>query len=112
MPGWPCVIEEQCSPSCDPRPPASTPINSTPGAPTNAVNIPIALLPPPTHATTTCGSTPVDVGELHPGLVADHALEVAHEQRERMRSDDRADDVVGVAHRAPPSRGAPRSPPP
>ncbi len=30
-------------------------------------------------------------------LVADHALEVAHERRERRRADARADDVVGVA---------------
>ena len=57
-PGWPCVSDEQCSPSCEPRPPASTPISRTPGAPTNAVNMPIALLPPPTQATTTSGSPP------------------------------------------------------
>ena len=45
-------------------------------------------------------------------LVADHALEVAHELRERVRPDDRADDVVGVRDAWRPSRGAPRSRPP
>ena len=34
---------------------------------------------------------------LRARLVADHALEVAHDRRERRRADARADDVVGVA---------------
>ena len=35
---------------------------------------------------------------LRARLVADHPLQVPHQQREGMRADDRADDVVGVAH--------------
>src|SRR4029079_1658249 len=36
---------------------------------------------------------------LRAGLVADHALQIAHEHREGMRSHDRADHVVSGAHR-------------
>ena len=39
-------------------PPASTPIRRTPRSSTNASKMPIALLPPPTHATTAVGSRP------------------------------------------------------
>ncbi len=101
-PGCPWVIDEQCSPSPMPRPPASTPIRRTPGAPTKAVNMPIALEPPPTHATTTSGSAPSRSAYCAACLVADHPLQVAHELRERMRPDHRADDVVGVGHRGRP----------
>ena len=34
------------------------------------------------------------LAQLHPGLVADHALEIADERGERMGSRDRAEDVV------------------
>ena len=41
-----------------PSPPASTPTSSTCSSSRNAVNVPIALEPPPTHATTRAGSRP------------------------------------------------------
>src|SRR4249920_1075152 len=41
---------------------------------------------------------PLALAELHPGLVADHALAIAHERGERMGSRDRAEDVVRVDH--------------
>ena len=43
------------------------------------------------------GQPPGLVEDLRAGLVADHALQVAHERRERRRADARADDVVRVA---------------
>ena len=49
---------------------------------------------------------------LRARLVADHALEVAHQRRERRRADARADDVVGVADVGRPSRGSRPRPPP
>ena len=73
-----------------------------------AVKVPIALLPPPTQATTRSGSAPVRLEHLRARLVADHALEVAHERRVGRRADRRADDVVGRRRRSRPSRGSPR----
>ena len=46
------------SSAAGPTPPASTPNNRTSGTPTNAVKMPIAFDPPPTHATTYSGSEP------------------------------------------------------
>ncbi len=60
--------------------------------------MPIALLPPPTHARTYSGSALVASAYWRLGLVADHPLQVAHQLRERVGTDDRADDVVGVPH--------------
>ena len=41
-----------------PRPPASTPISRTASSPAKGWNMPMALLPPPTQATTTSGRRP------------------------------------------------------
>ena len=58
--------------------------------------MPIALEPPPTQATTASGSRPVRSSTCCPRLVADDPLEVAHHVRERVRTGDGAEDVVGV----------------
>src|SRR5271154_6343656 len=98
-----------------PSPPASQPTSRTPASGMKAWNTPMALEPPPTHATTTSGSLPVrsrtcwrepppprpaprpapphDVGEparqveaLLAGLHVDDPLEVPHHHRERVRA--------------------------
>src|ERR1700674_5231098 len=53
-------MEAACAPLSSPRPPASTPTSRT-GSSTNGAKIPMALLPPPTHATTAVGNRPVSV---------------------------------------------------
>ena len=77
-------------------PPASTPISRTPASSMKPSKMPMALLPPPTQATTTSGSRPACVEHLPPRLAADHRLELAHHQRVRMRPERRAEQVVGV----------------
>ena len=69
-----------------PRPPASTPIRRTPGAPTNAVNMPIALRAAADARDDDLGIAAQPLGVLGARLVADHPLQVAHELRERMRA--------------------------
>src|SRR4030067_1016061 len=54
-----------CLPVASPRPPASTPMSRTFFRPRKGVKIPMALLPPPTHATTAAGNPP-PLGEPHP----------------------------------------------
>ena len=54
----------------------------------NAWKTPIALLPPPTQATTASGSRPVSVEHLLARLHADDPLEVADHHRERVRAAD------------------------
>ena len=61
----------------------------------NAVNVPIAFDPPPTHATTKSGSLPSRSSRhLRARFVADDALELAHHPRERVRTHRRAEAVV------------------
>ena len=48
------------------------------------------------------------VRALAPGLLADDPLELADHPRVGVRAHDRADAVVGVVHRRPPSPGSPR----
>ena len=62
----------------------------------NALNSPMALLPPPTHATTASGSRSARCRICAPGLDADDRLEVPHDVRERFGSGDGAQQVVGV----------------
>ena len=64
-----------------------------------AVKMPIAFEPPPTQATHAVGQAPVALEHLRARLVADHALEVAHDRRVRRRADGRADHVVGGRRR-------------
>ena len=45
-----------------------------------------------------CRQAPLPLEDLRPGLVADHALQVAHERRVGRGTDDRADHVVGALH--------------
>ena len=52
--------------------------------------MPIALLPPPTQATTMSGSRPDLLEHLAPRLAADDRLELADHQRIRMRAERRA----------------------
>ena len=77
-------------------PPASTPISRTPASSMNASKMPMALLPPPTQATTTSGRRPACSSICCARLAADHRLELAHHQRIRMRAERRAEQVVGV----------------
>ena len=70
-----------------PSPAASTPISSTSASSTNGTKMPIALEPPPTQAITRSGSRPGPLEHLRARLVADHALEVAHDRRVRRRAD-------------------------
>ena len=58
--------------------------------------MPMALLPPPTQATTASGSRPAWREHLAAGLEADHRLELADHERVRMRTEGRAEQVVGV----------------
>ncbi len=59
--------------------------------------MPMALEPPPTQAQIASGMVDaVPVLQLLLGLLADDLLEVAHHGRERMRSRDRAEQVVRV----------------
>ena len=99
-------MDAACRPVSTPSPPASKPTSRTSGSATNAVKIPIALEPPPTHAATASGSRPHALEHLLAGLVADDPLVLAHHQRERVRPGDRAEHVVRrvdvgdpVAHR-------------
>ena len=81
-----------------PSPAASTPISSTSASSTNGMNVPIAFEPPPTQAIARSGSRPGLVEQLRARLVADAALEVAHQRRVRRRPDARADHVVRGVH--------------
>ena len=58
--------------------------------------MPMALLPPPTHATTMSGSRPACSSDLLARFAADHRLELADHQRIRMRAERRAEQVVRV----------------
>ena len=58
--------------------------------------MPIALLPPPTHATTSLGRRPNRSRHCAPRLDADHLLKLAHHIRIRMRADHAADHVERV----------------
>ena len=64
------------------------------------MKIPIALEPPPTQATTRVGQPALALEQLRARLVADHALQVAHERRVGRRADDRADHVVRALRRS------------
>ena len=95
-----------------PSPPASTPISSTSlvveerGEDADRVR---AAADAGDHAR---GQPPLALEHLRARLVADHALQVAHERRVGRRPDDRADHVVRALRRSRPSRGSPpRSPP-
>ena len=57
---------------------------------------PMALLPPPTQATTTSGRRPACSRICARASRADHRLELAHHQRIRMRAERRAEQVVRV----------------
>ena len=102
----PPVSDAAWRPVSMPSPPASTPISRTLACGMYGWKMPIALEPPPTHAMTASGWRPACSRHLRHALVADHALEIAHHHRVRMRAGDGADDVervldVGhpVAHR-------------
>ena len=70
---------------------------------TKPANVPAALEPPPTQATTTSGSAPSRISRLcDQRLVAHHPLQLAHHVGERVRAHDRAQAVVGVLHRGHP----------
>ena len=49
--------------------------------------MPIAFEPPPTHAIDARGQPPAALEQLRARLVADHALQVAHDRRVRRRAD-------------------------
>ncbi len=55
-PTWPAVMVAPCRPVAMPSPPGSTPTMRTFRSPMKGWNRPIALEPPPTHATRTSGS--------------------------------------------------------
>ena len=63
----------------------------------NASKMPMALLPPPTHATIASGSRPTSFEHLRARFAADHRLEFANHQRIRMRAEHRSEQVVRVA---------------
>ncbi len=94
----PAEREAPCLPESMPSPPASTPINSTPGSSRKAVKVPIAFEPPPTQAITRAGNESSTSSELQARLVADHALEVADERRIRRRPRGCPEYVVGRPH--------------
>ena len=106
----PATSDAPWRPLASPSPAASTPISSTSASSRNGVKVPIAFEPPPTQAITRSGSRALGGEHLLARLVADHALEVAHERRIRRRADGRADHVVGVADVRDPvaDRGADR----
>ena len=62
----------------------------------NASKMPMALLPPPTHAITASGSRADQLQALRSRFAADHRLELANHQRIRMRTERRAEQVVRV----------------
>ena len=64
-----------------PSPAASTPMSSTASSATNGMNTPIEFEPPPTQAITRSGSRPAARRICGAGLVADDALQIAHERR-------------------------------
>ncbi len=64
--------------------------------------MPAEFDPPPTQATTSSGSRPICSRHWRPGLAANHRLEVPHNHRKRMRSDDGTEDVVRVGDRRHP----------
>jgi len=55
----------------DPPAPASTPVMRTPGSSRNSKKRPMALLPPPTHATSSSGKPALAGEDLLPGLDPD-----------------------------------------
>ncbi len=77
-------------------PPASTPISRTPASSTNASKMPMALLPPPTHAMTASGRRPICARHCSRASLPMTRLELAHHQRIRMRAERRAQQVVRV----------------
>ena len=79
-----------------PSPAASTTASRTDGSPMNRASSPIAFEPPPTQAMREVRQPALDGRELGRRLVADPALEVAHDRRVRVRAHRRAEDVVGV----------------
>jgi hypothetical protein len=74
------------------------------GSSTKPAKMPIALLPPPTQATTSLGSGR-SVRALRARFDADDLLELAHHVRIGMRADDAADDVERVLDARRPNRG-------
>jgi hypothetical protein len=58
--------------------------------------MPIALEPPPTQANHRIRLAPGDLRHLRQAFVADHALEIAHQHRIRMRAGNGPDDVEGA----------------
>ena len=60
----PAPSEAAVFPLSTPSPPASTPQNLTSGSSTKPAKIPIALLPPPTQATTSLGQASVALQHL------------------------------------------------
>ena len=99
-------IAAACRPVSMPSPAASTTARRTVGSPMNRASSPIAFEPPPTQAMARSGSRPSTAEQLGRGLVADPALEVAHDRRVRVRAHGRTQHVVGrldvghpVAHR-------------
>ena len=81
-PAAPPAKRAACRPGLMPSPPASTPISRTPASSMNASKMPMALLPPPTQATTASGSRPT-ARDTAARLAADHGLELADHQRDR-----------------------------
>ena len=106
MPGVPPRIAAAWRPVSMPSPAASTTASRTDGSPMNRASSPIAFEPPPTQAMREIRQPPLDGRDLRRRLVADPALEVAHDRRVRVRAHRRTQDVVGrldvrhpVAHR-------------
>ena len=97
-PRAPVVSGAEWRPLSSPSPAASTPTSATSRSPTNGANAPMAFEPPPTQAITPVGQAPLGGLDLLADLVADGALQVAHQRRVGRRADGRADHVVGVPH--------------
>ena len=96
-----------------PSPAASTPISSTSASSTNGdERCRSRWSRRRRRRSRASGSRPVALEHLRARLVADHALQVAHERRERRRADARADHVVGVADVGDPVADRRRARPP
>ena len=63
----------------------------------NGQKRPIALLPPPTQATSKSGRRLLTGQYCRPRFLADHQMKIAHHHRIRMRSVSRAEDIMGGA---------------